>query len=114
MFSSLQYRLSVDIGHLVVEAMHEGLSATEAVEVLRDCLALAARNAHFGMETPPARYHSLHRDAARYDFLRCRDLDAIKRGGVFAGQTPDNVVLSGIDLDAAVDIEIAKSKAEGA
>ena len=42
-------------------------------------------------------------DAERYRFLRERDLDAIYLGGVFAGKTPDNLVLNGDDLDAAVD-----------
>lgn len=46
---------------------------------------------------------ALARDAARYRWLRERDLDAIDKGGVFAGSTPDNVVLSGEDLDRAVD-----------
>lgn len=43
------------------------------------------------------------RDAIRYRWLRSRNLDAINRGGVFAGRTPDNVVLNGDDLDRAVD-----------
>ncbi len=42
-------------------------------------------------------------DAARYRWLRSRDVGAISAGGVFAGMTPDNVVLSGEDLDRAVD-----------
>ena len=46
---------------------------------------------------------ALARDAARYRWLRDRDLDAIGNGGVFAGLTPDNVVLNGEDLDRAVD-----------
>lgn len=103
MVSSLQYRLNVDIGHLIVEAMHEGLSAAEAVETLRNCLMIAERNVHFDMVTPPARYRAIHRDAARYDWLRRRDLDTIAAGGVFAGRTPENVVLNGEHLDAAVD-----------
>ena len=70
MKNSLQYRLSVDIGHLVVEAMHEGLSAGDAVEALQHCLALASRNVHFGLETPPACYRALHRDAAETELLR--------------------------------------------
>ena len=41
--------------------------------------------------------------ARRYKWLRLRDLDAIQSGGVFAGQTPENVVLNGDDLDAAID-----------
>ncbi|MDW9227040.1 hypothetical protein C7S15_1607 [Burkholderia cepacia] len=42
-------------------------------------------------------------DAARYRYLRERPLDAVSAGGVFAGKTPDNVVLNGADLDAAID-----------
>ncbi|MCL4069017.1 hypothetical protein M3484_20885 [Pseudomonas sp. GX19020] len=47
---------------------------------------------------------SLSRDAARYRWLRDRDLATISNGGVFAGMTPDNVVLSGEDLDSAIDV----------
>jgi hypothetical protein len=42
-------------------------------------------------------------DARRYRWLRSRPLDAIQDGGVFAGKVPDNVVLNGEDLDAAID-----------
>jgi hypothetical protein len=48
--------------------------------------------------------------ANRYRFLRARDLGAIREGGVFAGLTPDNVVLNGEDLDRAIDAAIAASK----
>ncbi|WP_324658311.1 hypothetical protein [Burkholderia thailandensis] len=41
--------------------------------------------------------------ADRYRYLRERPLDAVSVGGVFAGKTPDNVVLNGADLDAAID-----------
>ena len=51
--------------------------------------------------------------ADRYDFLRDRDLDAIKTGGVFAGKTPDNIVLNGDDLDAAIDAALAAQQAGG-
>lgn len=37
-----------------------------------------------------------------YQYLRDRPLDAMHLGGVFAGQTPDNLVLNGEDLDAAI------------
>ena len=47
------------------------------------------------------------RDAARYRWLRKRDLDAITKGGVFAGQTPQNIVLNGIDLDIEIDKRLA-------
>jgi hypothetical protein len=46
---------------------------------------------------------AMEQDAARYRWLRDRDLDVIHHGGVFAGMTPQNVVLNGADLDAAVD-----------
>lgn len=54
----------------------------------------------------------LRPDAERYQYLRERDLDTIRQGGVFAGRTPDNVVLNGDDLDAAIDA--ARSAKEGA
>lgn len=46
------------------------------------------------------------RYAERYGWLRDRDLNTIHRGGVFAGKTPENLVLSGADLDAAIDIQM--------
>jgi hypothetical protein len=49
----------------------------------------------------------VRRFAKRYAYLRGRSLDAIKEGGVFAGLTPDNVVLNGDDLDAAIDGALA-------
>ncbi|MGK7660679.1 MULTISPECIES: hypothetical protein [unclassified Marinovum] len=48
------------------------------------------------------------RDAARYRWLRMRNPDSIEAGGVFAGLTPDNVVLSGEDLDQAIDAAMAE------
>lgn len=53
------------------------------------------------------RFARLTQDANRYNWLRTRDLDAISAGGVFAGMTPENVVLNGEDLDAAIDAAIA-------
>ncbi len=52
----------------------------------------------------------LARDAARYRWLRERDLDTIDQGGVFAGKTPDNIVISHEDLDAHVDAAIAAER----
>jgi len=52
---------------------------------------------------------SLELDAARYRWLKSRDLDAIHQGGVFAGLTPDNVVLNGDDLDRHIDFEMLQS-----
>ncbi|MFD2299934.1 hypothetical protein QRO11_03565 [Paracidovorax citrulli] len=53
---------------------------------------------------------ALAEHAARYEWLRSRDLDTIQKGGVFAGKTPDNVVLNGADLDAAIDAAIAAQR----
>lgn len=47
--------------------------------------------------------------AKRYAWLRSRDVDAISYGGVFAGMTPDNVVLSDVDLDAAIDAAMERA-----
>jgi len=53
------------------------------------------------------------RDAMRYQWLRKKDLDTIQNGGVFGGQTPENVVLSEDELDTAIDREmIAAGEAE--
>jgi len=46
----------------------------------------------------------LRADAERYAWLRNRDLDTIGQGGIFAGLTPDNVVVNGDDLDRRVDV----------
>ena len=51
----------------------------------------------------------LERDAKRYRWLRERDLETIHNGGVFAGVTPANYVINGIDLDNAIDWAIANS-----
>ena len=53
------------------------------------------------------------RDAMRYQWLRSKDVETVHQGGVFGGQTPENVVLSEGDLDAAIDREmIAAGKAQ--
>ena len=41
--------------------------------------------------------------AIRYAIIRNAPLNAIKDGGVFAGKTPENLVINGEDLDAAID-----------
>ncbi len=47
-----------------------------------------------------------HQYAIRYAYLRAKPLTAIQDGGVFAGRTPDNVVLNGDDLDNAITTEL--------
>ncbi|HHM5667231.1 TPA: ead/Ea22-like family protein [Pseudomonas aeruginosa] len=51
----------------------------------------------------PEQLRRMARDAARYRWLRERDLETIRQGGVFAGMTPENIVLNQEDLDAAID-----------
>ena len=48
-------------------------------------------------------------DAERYRWLRNRDLDQINLGGVFAGMTPENIVLNELDLDEAIDQAMKES-----
>ena len=53
------------------------------------------------------------KDAARYRWLRARDLETIGQGGVFAGMTPQNVILNGQDLDDAIDAALAAQAKQG-
>ncbi|TXI06583.1 MAG: hypothetical protein E6Q76_09510 [Rhizobium sp.] len=53
---------------------------------------------------------ALSMDAGRYRWLRSRDLETISKGGVFAGLTPDNLVLNEETLDQAIDAAMAKPK----
>lgn len=45
----------------------------------------------------------------RYKWLRSRDVDTIRQGGVFAGVTPDNLVINGEDLDRHIDAAMAEA-----
>lgn len=51
---------------------------------------------------------ALRLDAERYRWLRSRDLETISQGGVFAGITPQNMILNEETLDQAVDAAMAK------
>jgi hypothetical protein len=53
---------------------------------------------------------ALRKDAERYRVLRQADVDTIHNGGLFAGLTPDNIVINGHDLDRRVDTVIATRK----
>jgi hypothetical protein len=53
----------------------------------------------------------LREDAARYRYLRNRPEDTIGKGGIFAGMTPKNVILTEDDLDRAVDRAMADEQA---
>lgn len=47
-------------------------------------------------------------DARRYRWLRERDLETIDKGGVFAGITPQNMVINLEDLDQHIDEAMSK------
>ena len=51
------------------------------------------------------------RNAERYQVLRQADIDTIHNGGLFAGLTPDNIVINGSDLDQRTDAVIDSHKA---
>lgn len=52
------------------------------------------------------------RAARRYEYLRSRDLDTIGKGGVFAGLTPENMVINLEDLDERIDAEIIEKSGQ--
>jgi hypothetical protein len=52
--------------------------------------------------------HQSRRDAARYQWIRNRDLETIAEGGVFIGVTPENVVINGEDADAYIDARMER------
>ena len=52
----------------------------------------------------------LRKDAERYRVLRQADVDTVQNGGLFAGLTPDNIVINGLDLDIHTDAVIAARK----
>lgn len=84
----LRSRLEID-----ERTPHDGIACRdETIKVLDEkCDRLKAEN------------EVLRKDAARYRWLRERDLETIRQGGVFAGMTPENIVLNQEDLDAAID-----------
>lgn len=61
-----------------------------------------------GYWTPWHLANELRKDGERYRWLRSRDLETINQGGVFAGITPQNMVLNEETLDEAVDAAMAK------
>lgn len=56
------------------------------------------------------RVRELAADARRYQYLRSADLDAIHKGGIFAGKMPDKVVINMADLDEAIDAALDESE----
>lgn len=59
----------------------------------------------------PAALKRLRQDAERYRFLRDRNPGEEGAGvlaGLFIGMVPDNVILTGVDADLALDREMRK------
>jgi len=61
------------------------------------------------LESLRAEVHRLRKDAARYNVLRQADVDTVHNGGLFAGLTPENIVINGRDLDERVDAVLAQT-----
>lgn len=66
-----------------------------------------ARDAARNLISMPNKHEKAVKDAMRYQYLRNADVDAIHKGGIFAGKTPENVVINGEDLDEAIDKALA-------
>ena len=84
-------------------------SAAELIDRLR--ARVAELEAADELDRMQALVAELDQDAKRYRWLRQRDLETIGVGGVFAGMTPENIVLNGDDLDNAIDAALAKDGA---
>lgn len=93
--------------------MHDQWAANfQRAEVMGDFRVVSSPGGMFNTPLylqPPEREAS-ERDAKRYRWLRTRDLDTISKGGVFAGMTPDNIVLNEEDLDQAVDVAMTEEQ----
>ena len=57
-----------------------------------------------------AENEGLRKNAERYLVLRQADVDTIHNDGLFAGLTPDNIVINGRDLNERVDAVLALCK----
>jgi len=88
---------------MAVLGMHGEISA-------RDDRATAVMDALHAIDSGTPLEDPNARDAGRYRYLRERDLDTIKKGGVFVGLVPQNLVLNKEHADAAIDAAISKEK----
>ncbi|MFU3207252.1 hypothetical protein ACM7HB_30255 [Pseudomonas aeruginosa] len=101
--------LIAEVEHLrrFAAEVYQVLGAMDAPENVLDNASDAANGVPLRHETLlpffAEDYEALRKDAARYRWLRERDLETIRQGGVFAGMTPENIVLNLEHLDAAID-----------
>ncbi|MEX3614076.1 MAG: hypothetical protein VB141_10090 [Burkholderia gladioli] len=104
--SALEYAIAVCDAHgagLYVEALRAILAAHPGQPEPRAEVTHGNTTMGECMASLLDRLEAAELYADRYRYLRERDLDSIDAGGVFAGKTPNNVVLNGADLDAAID-----------
>jgi hypothetical protein len=93
--------LKAEVAHW--KANHDNMVSRSRVLMDRTDLPLDRVRAFEQIGKLQAENERLLKDAQRYRWLRSRDLDTISIGGVFAGITPDNVVVNGDDLDKHID-----------
>lgn len=97
----LDCELCFGVGH----DFDAGLPCVMCCEPAKPVLDLIRKNSELRAEN-----EVLRKDAERYRWLRSRDLDTISRGGVFAGMTPQNMVLNEETLDEAIDAAMGKGE----
>lgn len=101
--------LDVDYFSRKMERMLNGAASYTRSEWAREC-ARMARVADEAVLQEDEFVGDLRKNAERYMVLRQADVDTIHNGGLFAGLTPDNVVINGSDLDERTDAVIAARK----
>jgi len=111
------HMIQVDCGECSGSGSLHG--AYQTVKTQRDSLANRLSDAggqalfmRSEIESLKAERDSLLRDAERYRWMRHRNLDTISQGGVFAGMTPQNLVLNEETLDEAIDAAMAKEQGQ--
>lgn len=111
------HMIQVDCGECSGSGSLHG--AYQTVKTQRDSLATRLSEAggqslllRSEIESLKAERDSLLRDAERYRWIRQRNLDTISQGGVFAGMTPQNLVLNEETLDEAIDAAMAKERGQ--
>jgi len=82
--------------------MNDLINTIKASKVRAGEDAVCARLEELGLINKP-KETELEADARRYRYLRDADINSIFNGGLFAGKTPDNLVLNGSDLDNEID-----------
>lgn len=104
-----------DIAACNCGSWHHRYGLPQRMEEIREALTeaghpLCNENGHLALKALAAlvvERDALRADAERYQWLRGRDLNTIAAGGVFAGMTPQNIVINGADLDSRIDAERA-------